>query len=133
MGAALLVVSLFAFAIFCIKNAISFWKEAQSPEFQEKLMAEKIKKLTEAIQLKEWIKISYGGGSQPWAVREVLPLRISKDQKHLYATNDASDKEGACFQMDKVYLESPEAEVDYKDPSDRKRSRKHEEDEDEAC
>jgi hypothetical protein len=56
--------------------------------------------LTEAIAAKKTTKIIYKGGSQPGAVRKILPLKI--EGKKLTANCLSSNKPSQIFEMDKV-------------------------------
>lgn len=103
------------FAYFGFRKIRNHWAYMDTPEYKEKCRAEKIAELKEAIELKEWIKISYDGGTQPGAVRKIFPLRVSEDGKHLYGTNDKSDTEGVMFRIDLVTVWPMSTDVDYKE------------------
>jgi len=57
--------------------------------------------LTEAIAAKKTTKIIYKGGSQPGAVRKILPLKI--DGNKLIADCLSSEKQNQVFEIDKVF------------------------------
>jgi hypothetical protein len=63
--------------------------------------------LREAIRTKNIIKISYNGGSQPGAIRKILPIKIDGEYLELQCL---SSKKQERFPLDKIYYAGKQAE-----------------------
>lgn len=103
-------------AFFIFRTLWRSFKESSSPEGKARAQAQVLEELKGHIDLKEWIKITYDKGQQPFTTREVLPLKLINNDKTLIATNDIDDKDGAHFQIQHLSIMSMDAEVDFKGP-----------------